>query len=231
MPTDRAHAKLNLTVDLAILTVREGSLQVLLIERGNQPFRGALALPGGFLRSNEDIEAAARRELKEETGLGEKGLPLTQLPVFARPDRDPRGRVVTVPYLAIAPNLPLPEPGSDAAAAQWHPIDKVLEQHLAFDHDDILRTAVEQARRQLEYTTLAPAFCEATFTIGELRGIYEVVWGQPVDPRNFNRKVTKTQGFLEPCGERRTNEPGRPAVLYRQGPAKILHPPMLRAGD
>src|SRR5689334_17614030 len=106
MPTGRAHAKLNLTVDLAILTVREGTLQVLLIERGNPPYQGNLALPGGFLRPNEDVEAAARRELKEETAIGEKSLPLTQLPVFADPDRDPRGRVVTVPYLAIAPNLP-----------------------------------------------------------------------------------------------------------------------------
>jgi 8-oxo-dGTP diphosphatase len=231
MPTGRAHAKLNLTVDLAILTVREGTLQVLLIERGNQPYQGNLALPGGFLRPNEDVEAAARRELKEETAIGEKSLPLTQLPVFADPDRDPRGRVVTVPYLAIAPNLPVPTAGSDAAAAQWYPIDEVLKRHLAFDHDDILRAAVEEARRKLEYTTLAPAFCAETFTIGELRGIYEVVWGQPIDARNFNRKVTKTKGFLEPCGERRTNEPGRPAVLYKRGTAEFLHPPMLRSGD
>ena len=231
-PRSRERATVNLTVDLAILTVREDELKVLLVERGHGPFEGMLALPGGFLRPDEDVVAAARRELAEETGLSDPKLPLIQLTVYAEPDRDPRGRVITVPYLAIAPNLPVPRAGSDAAAAHWHPVRSVLAEGtpLAFDHRAILAEAVERARHELEYTTIAPAFCADTFTIGDLRGVYEVVWGQRIDPRNFNRKVTKTEDFVRPAGTRRTREVGRPAMLYQRGGARILNPPMLRAG-
>lgn len=228
--SDRTHVQLRLTVDLVILTVRDGALQVLLVERGNAPFRGRPALPGGFLRPDEDIRDAAVRELAEETGLNGDALPLRQLRVFGSPDRDPRGRIVTVPYLAIAPNLPSPIAGSDATTAKWWPVDALDRDgtSLAFDHDDILRLAIAEAGRELEDTTVATAFCGETFTIGELRRIYELVWGQALDPRNFNRKVTKADGFLEPVGTRPSREPGRPAMLYRAGPAKRLYPPMLR---
>ncbi|MBO4208456.1 NUDIX hydrolase [Micromonospora echinofusca] len=229
----RAHAAVKVTVDLAILTVREGRLQVLLIERGNEPFRGRAALPGGFLRDGEDLDAAARRELREETGLDGSALHLAQLGAFGAPGRDPRGRVVTIAYLAIAPHLPVPVPGSDASGARWEPVEASLADpdRLAFDHGDILRTAVDRARRELEYTTLATVFCGETFTMGELREIYEVVWGVPLDPRNFSRKVKKTEGFVIPSGEQRVQETGRPATLYRRGPATTLYPPMLRGAD
>ena len=229
---NRDHAGLRVTVDLVILTVRDGALQVLLIERGNEPYRGQLALPGGFLREDEDIDTAAGRELMEETGLDSGRLHLEQLAVFGAPGRDPRGRVVTVPYLAIAPDLPMPVAGSDASSARWEPVEEALSdrRRLAFDHDDILRAGVERARRELEYTTLATVFCHQPFTIGELRTVYEVVWGRRLDPRNFNRKVTRTDGFLEPVGAKRALETGRPAALYRRGPATTLYPPMLRAG-
>ena len=219
---------MSLTVDLAILTVREGRLRALLIERGNEPYRGFLALPGGFLRLGEDLETAARRELQEETGL--KGLHLEQLKTYGTPDRDPRGRVVTVAYLAIAPDLPIPVPGTDAASAHWEPVDNVSARRvkLAFDHEKILDDAVERARNKLEYTTLATVFCGETFTIGELRHVYEVVWGMALDPRNFNRKVIKTDGFVVPTGRTRSQETGRPAALYRRGPAEAMHPAMLR---
>lgn len=229
----RAHAITRVTVDLAILTVREGVLQVLVIERGNEPFQGLAALPGGFVRDGEDLDATARRELGEETGLDGDSLHLEQLAAFGAPQRDPRGRVVTVAYLAIAPNLPVPMAGSDARHAAWVPVDQSLTGpgRLAFDHTEILRAALERARRQLEYTTLATVFCGETFTIGELREVYEVVWGVPLDPRNFNRKVKKTEGFVVPTGEQRAQETGRPATLYRRGPATMLYPPMLRGGD
>lgn len=229
----RHHETLRLAVDLVILTVRDRSFQVLLIERGNPPFAGQLALPGGFLRPGESIVAAAARELLEETALDARSLHLEQVGAYGNPDRDPSGRVVSVPYLAIAPNLPTPVAGSDATEAQWRPVEPVLASpgKLAFDHDDILRDAVEQARRQLEYTPLATRFCGETFTIGELRDVYELVWGMRLDPRNFNRKVTRTDGFLLPTDAKRTPETGRPATLYRRGPADGLHPPMLRGRD
>jgi 8-oxo-dGTP diphosphatase len=227
----RAHVLLRLAVDLCIFTVREGRLQVLLVKRGQEPFKGELALPGGFLRGDEDPDAAALRELHEETSLDGSRLHLEQLPVFGSPRRDPRGRVVSVPYLAIAPDLPSPVAGSDASGARWMPVDDTLagSTELAFDHDEILRAALERARERLEHTTAAAAFCGDRFTIGDLRRVYEVVWGVPLDPRNFSRKVMKTKGFIVPVGASRAPDAGRPAALYRRGPARRLHPALLRS--
>jgi 8-oxo-dGTP diphosphatase len=227
--TDREHVRLRLAVDLAILTVREGELQVLTIERGKSPYRGKAALPGGFLRAGEDLREAAIRELREETGLDGEALHLEQLAAYGAPGRDPRGQVVSVVYLAITPDPPIPTAGSDASGAHWAPVDAVLGT-LAFDHDDILRDAVEQTRSRLEFTTVATAFCPAEFTMGELRHVYEVIWGVDLDPRNFSRKVVHTQGFVETTGGKRAPDTGRPAVLYKAGTAHWLVPPLLRNG-
>lgn len=227
----RAHETLRLAVDLVILTVREERMQVLLIERANDPFRGQFALPGGFLRVDEDPSAAALRELKEETGLDGRKLHLVQLPVFGELDRDPRGRVVSVPFLAIVADPPIPSAGSDARAVVWKPVDAALADGLAFDHAKIIEAARERARRELEYTTVAAAFCGDVFTIGDLRRVYEVMWGDELDPGNFSRKVTKTEGFIIPTEDKRAAGIGRPAVLYRRGPAQRLHPPMLRTAS
>jgi 8-oxo-dGTP diphosphatase len=226
----RKHALVRLTVDLVILTVRDATLQVLLVERGNQPFAGELCLPGGFMREGEALHAAARRELAEETNLDSDRLHLQQLGAYADPDRDPRGRIVTVAYLAIAPNLPTPVAGTDATDARWQPVEPLLAAGgpRAFDHNEILRDGLERAREKLEYTTLATAFCAEMFTIADLRRVYEVVWGVSLDPGNFSRKVTKTEGFVEPIGAKRAAEAGRPAALYKAGRATSLFPPMLR---
>jgi 8-oxo-dGTP diphosphatase len=224
---DREHSYLRLAVDLAILTVRENALQVLVISRANEPFRGRPALPGGFLREDEDIPVAAVRELAEETALDGNDLHLEQLKAYGDPHRDPRGRVVSVAFLAIMPDLPLPTAGSDASSAVWASVDKVRGT-LSFDHDQILDDAVERARTHLEFTTLATTFCGPVFTIGDLRNVYEVVWGHKLDPRNFSRKVINTPGFVEPTGGRRIPEVGRPAALYRAGLAKALNPPIMR---
>lgn len=223
-------------VDLAVLTVRKGELLVLVVKRGIEPFKGRLALPGGFVLPDEDLTAAARRELAEETGLTgfeRRTNPdghLEQLATYGTPGRDPRGRVFSVAYLALVPDPPEPVPGSDAAAASWLPVDGLLagRNRLAFDHKTILGDAVERARSKLEYSPVGAAFCPPSFTINELRQVYEAVWGCALDPRNFHRKITRTADFVEETGERTTRQGGRPAALYRTGTATLLHPPMLR---
>jgi 8-oxo-dGTP diphosphatase len=222
---------MGVAADLVILTVRDGSLQVLLIRRGIAPYKGRWALPGGFVRPAEDLEAAARRELAEETGLGSDRIHLEQVATYGEPGRDPRGRVISVTYLALVPDLPTPVAGSDAASASWVGVADVLgdPKRLAFDHHRILTDAVERARAKLEYSPLATAFCANEFTISELRGVYEAVWGQALDPRNFHRKVTKTEGFVTPTGATTTRDGGRPAQLFQRGTATTLHPPLTRA--
>jgi len=219
------------TVDLVVLTVRDGGLQVLAVRRGEEPYRGRWALPGGFVLPDEDLDGAAARELEEETGLSRDDVHVEQLATYGAPGRDPRMRVVTVAYLALAPDLPSPKAGSDAADAQWRPVSDLLgaRRSLAFDHADILRDGVERARAKLEYTPLAAAFCPAEFTIAELRRVYEAVWGAPLDARNFHRKVSTVAGFVSETDQTSTRDGGRPARLYRRGPAELLSPPLMRA--
>ncbi|MCN0176909.1 NUDIX hydrolase [Salinispora arenicola] len=220
-----------LAVDLVILTLRESCLHVLLIERGVEPYQGALALPGGFLgHEKEDLVTAAHRELAEEAGLGPDQLHLEQLGVYGAPDRDPRGRVVSAAYLAIAPRLPEPVAGTDASRACWIPVAQAWsgDVQLAFDHEQILTDGVDRAREKLERSALATAFCGQTFTISELQDVYEAVWGVPLDARNFYRKVQSVDGFIVPAGPSRKTDGGRPARLFRPGPRTTLHPPMIQ---
>ncbi|GAA2262525.1 NUDIX hydrolase [Streptomyces ruber] len=217
------------TVDLAVLTIREGRLQVLLIERGQEPYAGRWALPGGFLLPHESAGTAARRELAEETGLADvSGLHLEQLRTYSEPDRDPRMRVVSVAYTALLPDAPEPRGGGDAARARWLPYDEAGP--LAFDHDRILADAHDRIGAKLEYTCIATAFCPPEFTLGELQQVYETVWGTALDRPNFRRKVLATDGFVAavPGAARLTGGRGKPAALYRAGPATGLHPPLLR---
>ena len=216
------------TVDLVVLTLRGGELHVLLVERGEEPFRGHLALPGGFVRPDETLDAAAVRELAEETGLRDVPGHLEQLRSYGDPARDPRMRVVSVAYLALAPDLPEPAAGTDAADARWVPVARASGSRLAFDHRAILADGVERARAKLEYTSLATAFCAPEFTVADLRAVYEAVWGAALDPRNFHRKVTSTPGLLVDTGRTRTEGRGRPATLYRAGDARTLQPPFTR---
>jgi 8-oxo-dGTP diphosphatase len=224
-----AYPPFAVTVDLVVLTVRDGAFKVLTIKRREAPFKGRWALPGGFVRPHENLEQAAQRELAEEAGLKPNGVHLEQLATYGEPRRDPRMRTVTVAYLALAPDLPTPEPGGDALAAEWQAVDHHVQSKtaLAFDHDTILRDGVERARAKLEYTPLAASFCASVFTVADLRRVYEIVWDTRLDPRNFHRKVTGTPQFLVPVRRTRT-EVGRPAELYRVGKARLLHPAMLR---
>jgi 8-oxo-dGTP diphosphatase len=220
------------TVDVALLSVHDGRFTVLLVERDSHPFRGRQALPGGFVEPDEDLDTAAVRRLEHETGVRRDAAHVEQLGAFGRPDRDPRMRVVSVAYLVFAPDLPAPVPGRRTRSVEWVPVDGVDPARLAFDHDRVLAAAVERARAKLEYTPLAAAFCDEHFTVAALRRVYEAVWGVPLDPRNFHRKVTGTPGFLVPVGRWAPVGPegGRPAALFRRGNAQLLHPAMLRPG-
>ena len=220
------------TVDVVLLTVRFGTFSVLLVERDTHPYQGALALPGGFVQPDEDLDTAAVRRLEKETGVRRDTAHVEQLGAFGDPRRDPRMRVVSVPYLVFAPNLPAPTPGTGTRSVAWTAVDAVDAARLAFDHAAVLAAGVERARAKLEYSPVAAAFCAEVFTVAELRSVYQAVWGVPLDPRNFHRKTTGTQGFLVPVG--RDSAPGagggRPAALYRRGDAGLLHPAMLRPG-
>ena len=220
-----------IAVDLVILTLRADVLHVLLVRRGVEPHLGDHALPGGFLNhAGEDLEVAARRELAEEADLAAATPHLEQLGAYGAPGRDPRGRVVSVAYLAIAPGLPEPVAGTDAAEAAWQPADAVLSGRLplAFDHRRILTDAVERARAKLEHSALATAFCAPRFTISELQSVYEAVWDIRLDPRNFYRKVQAVPGFIVPASADRRATGGRPARLFRAGPGTVLRPPLTR---
>jgi 8-oxo-dGTP diphosphatase len=220
----------SVTVDLVVFTVREDVLCVLAVRRGVPPYRGRWALPGGFVGESEGLVEAARRELAEETGLDDVRVHLEQLASYGDPKRDPRGRVVSVAYLALAAGLPEPTAGTDASDARWRPVAELLAApgRLAFDHDRILTDGLERARAKLEYSPLATAFCTEEFTVAELRHVYEVVWGTALDPRNFHRKVTRSPGFLVATGRRTTRHGGRPARLFRRGEATLLNPPISR---
>jgi 8-oxo-dGTP diphosphatase len=223
-------------VDVVLLTIRSGRLSVLLIERAGHPYRGAWALPGGFVGPDEDTDTAASRELAEETGLATFPGHLEQLRTYSDPNRDPRMRVVSVAYVGFMPDLPAPAAGSDAANARWWCLDELEAEDgpsLAFDHSVIVADGVERARAKLEYTPLAASFTSEPFTLVELRRVYEAVWGVPLHVGNFRRKVLSTPGFVERLGVTAPPEGsrGRPAARYRRGDATILHPAMLRPGS
>ena len=226
----RAHPPFGVTVDVVLLTVRDGALTVLLVERTTHPYAGRLALPGGFVQPDEDLDTAAVRRLERETGVRRDVAHVEQLGAFGDPARDPRMRVVSVAYLVFAPDLPAPTPGAGAAWVGWVPVAAIEPDRLAFDHVAVVAAAVERARAKLEYSPVATAFCGPLFTVADLRHVYEAVWGVPLDPRNFHRKTTGTAGFLVPAGRESTPGPGggRPAALYRRGVAGLLHPAMLR---
>jgi 8-oxo-dGTP diphosphatase len=237
----RAYEPVAVTVDVVTLTIRDDALNVLLVQRGAQPCAGQWALPGGPW-SGEDLDETAARELAAETGQQIDRFHLEQLASYGAPGRDPRMRVISVAYLAFAPELPEPEAGRDARAAAWVPVESLglakgggqrpeVTGRLAFDHARILADGLERARSKLEYRPLATAFVGSQFTISELRAVYEAVWGQKLHPPNFHRKVTSVRGFVQETGA--TTETGGPrggpkAQLYRRGNAGLLHPALLR---
>jgi 8-oxo-dGTP diphosphatase len=208
------------TVDVVVLTMAKGRLQVLLVQRGVDPFAGMWAIPGGFKRPDETLDEAARRELHEETGVDGSAL-LRQFGAYGDPDRDPRMNVVTVAYVAVIRDIGTPAASTDAAAAALIPVDEVVsgEVVLAFDHAAILGDAVDRVRTDLELTGTATAFLPPAFTLAELRSVYEAVWNVRFDAANFRKRVLAEDGWVIPTGRRA--QPGaaggKPAELFRAG--------------
>jgi len=210
------------TVDVVILTMSEGTLNVLLVRRGEAPFEGMWAIPGGFKRPTETLDDAAKRELREETGVDAAPV-LKQFRAYGDPERDPRMNVVTVAYLAVLRDVGAIVAGSDAADASLVPVYEVLNGRidLAFDHLRIVRDAVERVRVELEVSGIATAFVGTTFTMAELRAVYEAIWGVQLDAANFRRSVAAEDGWVIPTGRRARpgSAGGRPAELFRAGRA------------
>jgi 8-oxo-dGTP diphosphatase len=203
-------SQISLTADVVAFVFRDDQLQLLLIKRRSEPFQGMWAFPGGFVETDESIEAAAARELEEETGL--RDVYLEQLYTFGKPGRDPRSRIVTVAYLALLrPDVQDPHGADDAADAAWFPVDDLPP--LAFDHEKILEYALERLRYKLEYSDVGFRLLPVEFTFSELKTVYEVILQETLDKRNFRRKVLRAS-ILVPTNRYRSGE-GRPAQLFR----------------
>jgi 8-oxo-dGTP diphosphatase len=208
------------TVDVVVLTMSDGRLHVLLVRRGVPPFEGMWAIPGGFKRPTETLDEAAKRELLEETGVDGASL-LRQFGAYGDPERDPRLNVVTIAYLAVLREVGGIVAGTDAADAALVSASEVLNRkiELAFDHARIVRDAVERVRVDLGLTGIATAFVGPTFTLAELRAVYEAVWGVQLDAANFRRSILAEDGWVIPTGRRAQpgSTGGKPAELYRAG--------------
>lgn len=221
-----------LTADVVALTLHpDHGLSVLLVKRGNAPFKGSWALPGGFVDPGEDLHDAAARELQEETGVSSRRLHLEQLGAFGAPRRDPRGRVVSVAFLTGLPWTVEPAGGSDADDAVWMPVRQARKpRQLAFDHRKILDDALARAGVLVERTGFAARLLPRTFTVSDLREVYEGLWDVELDAGNFQRKVTGVPGLLKPTGGSVQRGRGRPAALFTARPTADIAPPLLRLG-
>jgi 8-oxo-dGTP diphosphatase len=220
----REYPRPSVSVDLVVFTIIDAQLRLLLVKRKVPPFKGGWALPGGFVRvgegndQGEDLDAAARRELEEETGLSPDRVFLEQLFTFGKSNRDPRMRVITVAYYALVrPDLaPLVKAGGDVSDAEWFEVGALKKMELAFDHRDIIAIALDRVRNKLDYSDIAFELVPLTFTIPELRHVFAIVTGKEMDPGNFRRRFNRMidNGVLEKAPGKRITV-SKPATVYR----------------
>lgn len=203
------YPKPNVTVDMVVFTIKAKDLKVLLVKRDVEPFKDKWALPGGFVRLEESLENAAKRELEEETGV--KDIYLEQLYTFGDINRDPRGRVITIAYMALInhENINI-QASTDVSEAKWFSIKTLPE--LAFDHKKILDYAIKRLRWKFEYTTVGFSMLPEKFTLGEILNLYEIVFSKEFDKRNFIKKILSLN-ILKP-EEIKTDVSYRPPQLY-----------------
>jgi 8-oxo-dGTP diphosphatase len=208
---DTVYKNPSVTADLVILSVIEEELGVLLIKRKHAPFKDHFALPGGFVNYDEDIETAAYRELKEETGVDDAYL--EQLYTFGKVNRDPRKRIITVAYFSLVDykKIKTPVAGDDAKEAKWFKLSELPK--LAFDHDKIIDKALDRIRNKISYTNIGFELIPDTFTIPELRKVFEMVLGREINPTNFRTKILKLK-ILKKTKEKRIEGKGQPAPVY-----------------
>ncbi len=219
MPFTYDYPRPGVTVDCVVFGLDEKGLQVLLIQRDIDPFRGCWALPGGFVHIEESLDEAARRELEEETGL--KGIFLEQLYTFGNVGRDPRGRVISIAYFALV-NVREHRvmAATDARNAAWFPV-KVVPQ-MAFDHQQILQMALQRLEGKIRYQPIGFELLPREFTLSQIQHLYETILGRPMDKRNFRKKILLT-GLLVETGETEKDVPHRAARLFRFDRRKYYH--------
>lgn len=200
-----------IATDVVILTVRQGVLNVLLIQMKKPPFRGHWAMPGGLIKGNEGLETAAMRNLLVKTGV--RDVYLEQLCTFGDVGRDPFGRVVSVAYFALIPSEGVALATTDEyAAVRWFPVDR--HPKLAYDHETILKTAVERLRAKLGYTNIVCNLMPRAFTLTDLQKTYESILQRSFDKRNFRKKLLGL-ALVEPTDKKQEGQANRPATLYR----------------
>jgi 8-oxo-dGTP diphosphatase len=199
------------TVDLVLLTVRNNALEVMLARRADEPFAGDWSIPGGFLKAGESLEQAALRVLKEKTGVEDAYL--EQLYTFGEPYRDPRGRVITVTYIALIPSQHLNRPPTERIAElTWVPVHRLPR--LAFDHEEIIRYAVQRLRAKAGYSNIVYGLMPERFRLSELQEMYEIILNDRLDKRNFRKRMLAT-GLLQSTGRKVASGAHRPAMLYK----------------
>lgn len=216
MPYTYEYPRPAVTVDCVIFGLDESDLKVMLIQRGLEPYKGEWALPGGFVQMDESIEAAARRELQEETGI--EKVYLEQLYTFGDIDRDPRDRVITIAYYALINRIEHPvQAATDASQAMWWSVADLPS--LAFDHDKIVNMALKRLKGKVRCEPIGFELLPQKFTLSQLQKLYETILGTVLDKRNFRRKILKMD-LLTELDEMQADVPHRAAKLYQFDPQK-----------
>ncbi len=205
------HEYVLIAADTIIFTIKEDELNVLLVKMNKPPYNGHWAAPGGLVKPSESVDSAAKRHLRTATGIGE--VYLEQLYTFGRVDRDPFGRVVSVAYFALIPWRDFRRNGAGRLAdIQWRRVSRLPE--LAYDHEEMIRCAVERLKAKIEYTTIAYSLLPPRFTLTELQRIYEIILGRELDKRNFRKKIVSLK-IVEKTGAAVSGKAHRPAALYQ----------------